>query len=79
LAGTFAFPLFYVARQSTIGTGIFLTESLSQLPGIFWLDNESRTIYRRLLTQGAPSTPLFTAPAHFSLMRFQNLHHTRAP
>ena len=79
LAGIFAFPLFYVARQSTIGTGIFLTESLSQLPGIFWLDNESRTIYRRLLTQGAQSTPLFTAPAHFSLMRSQNLHHTRAP
>lgn len=79
LAGTFAFPLFYVARSATISTGIFLTDALTQAPGIFWVDNESRTVYRRLLRQGERNTPLFTIPAHYSLIRSQNLHQTLLP
>jgi len=79
LAGTFAFPLFYVARSATISTGIFLTDALTQAPGIFWVDNESRTVYRRLLQQGERNTPLFTIPAHYSLIRSQNLHQTLIP
>jgi hypothetical protein len=76
MAGSFAFPLFYISRNATIGTGIFTRESNQQAPGVFWADNRSRVVYRRFLTTGAETTSLFKLPKAFTLMRAQNISRT---
>ncbi len=76
MAGSFAFPLFYISRNATIGTGIFTHETTQQAPGVFWADNRSRVVYRRLLTTGAKTSSLFKLPEAFKLMRAQNISRT---
>jgi hypothetical protein len=78
MAGSFAFPLFYIDRNATVSSGIFLTSTNEQVPGIFWLNNKSGVIYRRLLTQGADVIELFEIPKDYSLTRTQNIIRTRA-
>jgi hypothetical protein len=76
MAGSFAFPLFYISRNATIGTGIFTRESNQQAPGVFWADNQSRVVYRRFLTTGAKTSSLFKLPQAYKLMRSQNISRT---
>jgi hypothetical protein len=76
MAGSFAFPLFYVARDATIGTGTFLTETNQQAPGIFWASRSSRRVYRRFLAAGAGTRELFTLPKGYSLVRAQSVIRT---
>jgi hypothetical protein len=76
MAGSFAFPLFYISRNATIGTGIFTRESNQQAPGVFWADNQSRVVYRRFLTTDAKTSSLFKLPQAYKLMRSQNISRT---
>ena len=76
MAGSFAFPLFYVSRDATIGTGTFLTETNQQAPGIFWASRTSRRVYRRFLAADAVSRELFTLPKGYSLLRSQSIIRT---
>jgi hypothetical protein len=76
MAGSFAFPLFYVSRDATIGTGTFLTETNQQAPGIFWSSRTSRRVYRRFLAADAVSRELFTLPKGYSLVRSQSIIRT---
>lgn len=76
MAGSFAFPRFFVDRDATIGTGTFTNETNQQFPGIFWATHSSRDVYRRLLSQGAETTKLFTLPKGYSLLRSQQIVRT---
>jgi hypothetical protein len=76
MAGRFAFPLFHISRSATIGTGIFTNEMNEQIPGVFWADNRSGVLYRRLLKEGAQTTPLFNLPDGYILIRSQNVIRT---
>ena len=78
MAGSFAFPLFYISGSSTIGTGIFTHAENQQAPGLFWMDNRSRTIYRRLLLPNSETTRLFSLPDNYQLIRPQNITTTVA-
>ena len=69
LAGSFAFPLFHVARDATVGAGVFTDESVEQVPGLFWADNRTGRVYRRLLRKGAETSELFALPEGYSLIR----------
>lgn len=76
MAGSFAFPMFYISRSATIGTGIFTNETNEQIPGLFWADNRSGVVYRRLLTKEAQTTSLFNLPDGYTLIRSQNVMRT---
>jgi hypothetical protein len=76
MAGSFAFPLFYIDQNSTVSSGTFSKATNEQVPGIFWVNNDSRLVYRRLLAPGATTTELFTLPKHYSLVRNQTIHRT---
>lgn len=69
LAGSFAFPLFHVARDATVAAGVFTDVNLGQVPGLFWADNRTGRVYRRLLRKGAETSKLFTLPEGYSLIR----------
>jgi cysteine-rich repeat protein len=77
MAGSFAFPMFYISRSATIGTGIFTKETNEQIPGLFWADNRSGVVYRRLLTKDAQTTTLFNLPDGYTLIRSQNVMRTQ--
>jgi len=79
MAGSFAFPLFYISRSATIGTGIFTNDANEQIPGIFWADNQSGMVYRRLLLKGSQTTALFKLPEAYKLIRSQNVIRTARP
>ena len=76
MAGTFAFPLFYISHNATVGTGIFTTETNEQIPGLFWADNRSGMVYRRVFAEGSVTTPLFKLPGGYTLIRPQNIIRT---
>jgi hypothetical protein len=76
MAGSFAFPMFYISRSATIGTGIFTNETNEQIPGLFWADNRSGVVYRKLLTKEAQTTSLFNLPDGYTLIRSQNVLRT---
>ena len=76
MAGSFAFPRFFVDRNATVGNGTFTTETNQQVSGIFWANRSSRLVYRRLLSKGAAATELFTLPKGYSLLRAQGVVRT---
>jgi hypothetical protein len=76
MAGSFAFPRFFVERGATIGNGTFTTENNQQVSGIFWANRSTRMVSRRLLTRGARTTDLFKLPKGFSLVRPQGIVRT---
>jgi hypothetical protein len=76
MAGSFAFPRFFVERGATIGNGTFTTETNEQVSGIFWADRKNRMVSRRLLSRGAETTELFKLPRGFSLVRPQGIVRT---
>ena len=77
LAGTFSFPMFYVDHDSTIGTGFFTNNDGQQTAGLLWSQNESRTLFRRLLKPNARPERLFKLPHGHTLTRAQNIYRTR--
>jgi hypothetical protein len=77
LAGSFLFPMFYVDRNSTIGTGFFSNSKGEQSAGLLWAQNDTRTIFRRLLKNKAQAEPLFKLPHGYKLTRVQNIYRTR--
>lgn len=76
MAGSFAFPRFFVERGATIGNGTFTTENNQQVSGIFWANRKTRMVSRRLLSKGATTTELFTLPKGYSLVRPQGIMRT---
>lgn len=77
LAGTFSFPMFYIDRDSTVGTGFFTTKNGEQTAGLLWSQNDTRTIFRRLLKPKAQAERLFKMPHGYRLTRAQNIYRTR--
>jgi hypothetical protein len=77
LAGSFSFPMFYVDRDSTIGTGYFTNRSGEQSPGLLWSQNDTRTVFRRLLKPKAQAERLFKMPHGYRLTRAQNIYRAR--
>lgn len=77
VAGTFNFPLFYVAAGSTIATGLFGNDVTDQHPGIFWSEKPSGRIFYRMFTRTSRPTPLFKLPRGYRLMRPSNVFSTR--
>jgi hypothetical protein len=77
LAGSFSFPMFYVDRNSTIGTGYFSNQDGEQAAGLVWSQNETRTVFRRLLKPNAQPERLFKMPHGYRLTRTQNMYRTR--
>jgi hypothetical protein len=77
LAGTFSFPIFYIDRDSTIGTGFFTTRKGEQTAGLLWSQNDTRTVFRRLLKPNAQPERLFKLPHGYRLTRAQNIYRTR--
>ena len=78
MAGSFAFPRFFVERGATIGNGTFTTETNEQVSGIFWANRATRMVSRRLLSRGAETTELFKLPKGYSLVRPQGIIRTEA-
>jgi len=76
MAGSFAFPRFFVDRGATIGNGTFTTATNRQVSGIFWANRKTRMVSRRLLSRGERSTELFTLPKGYSLVRPQGVIRT---
>ena len=76
MAGSFAFPRFFVARDATIATGTFTSDSNTQVSGIFWSNRSSGMVYRRLLGRSATTAELFTLPRGYSLLRSQTILRT---
>ena len=76
MAGSFAFPRFFVERHATIGNGTFTTDTNQQVSGIYWANRSSRLVYRRLLSKGAAPTELFKLPKGYSLLRAQGVVRT---
>ncbi len=76
MAGSFAFPRFFVERGATIGNGTFTTENNQQVSGIFWANRSTRMVSRRLLSRGSLTTDLFKLPKGFSLVRPQGIVRT---
>jgi hypothetical protein len=77
LAGSFSFPLFYVDRDSTIGTGYFTNRDGEQSAGLLWSQNDTRTVFRRLLKPNAQPERLFKMPHGYRLTRVQNIYRTQ--
>ena len=77
LAGTFSFPMFYVDHDSTIGTGFFTNSDGEQSAGLLWAQNDTRTLFRRLLKPRAQAERLFKLPHGYTLTRTQNIYRTR--
>ena len=77
LAGSFSFPMFYIDRDSTIGTGFFTNGDGEQSAGLLWSQNDTRTLFRRLLKPNAQPERLFKLPHGYSLTRAQNIYRTR--
>ena len=77
LAGTFSFPMFYVDHDSTIATGFFTNSDGEQSAGLLWSQNDTRTLFRRLLKPNAQAERLFKLPHGYSLTRAQNIYRTR--
>jgi len=77
LAGSFSFPMFYVDRDSTIGTGFFTNGDGEQSAGLLWSQNDTRTLFRRLLKPNAQPERLFKLPHGYTLTRAQNIYRTR--
>lgn len=76
-AGSFAFPLFYVANKSKIGTGIFREqENGESLPGLYWVDTSTNIAYMRLFTRNSKMKTLFSIPTNFQLLKAQNIIRT---
>jgi hypothetical protein len=69
LAGSFEFPIFHVARDATVAAGTFTVEGAEQVPGLFWSNNRTGMVYRRLLRAGAQTAALFELPRGYSLIR----------
>ena len=76
MAGSFAFPRFFVERGATIGNGTFTTDTNQQVSGIFWANRKNRMVSRRLLARGERSTELFKLPKGYSLVRPQGVVRT---
>jgi hypothetical protein len=76
MAGSFAFPRFFVERGATIGNGTFTTDNNQQVSGIFWANRKSRMVSRRLLSREEKSTELFKLPKGYSLVRPQGVVRT---
>ncbi len=79
VAGTFAFPLFYVSQGSSIATGLFGTSPTEQHPGIIWLEQRSRRIFHRLFVANSEARFLFRAPHGYRLMRAGGAASTEQP
>jgi hypothetical protein len=73
MAGSFAFPLFYVDRGATIATGIFGDRASEQYSGLVWSDRESRTVYQRVFRKTAKTKRLFKLPEGYRLLRGANI------
>ena len=76
MAGSFAFPRFFVERGATIGNGTFTTDTNQQVSGIFWANRKNRMVSRRLLARGEKTTELFKLPKGYSLVRPQGVVRT---
>jgi hypothetical protein len=77
LAGSFSFPMFYIDKNSTIGTGFFTDTEGEQSAGLLWAQNDTRTVFRRLLKPRAKAERLFKLPHGYTLTRAQNIYRTR--
>lgn len=77
LAGTFAFPLFFVAGGSTIATGLFDADDNQQVPGVLWSEPRTRKIFYRVFRKGASTTPLYRLPEGYELLRAANVFRTK--
>jgi hypothetical protein len=77
LAGSFSFPMFYIDSDSTIGTGFFTDTKGEQSAGLLWAQNDTRTVFRRLLKPRAQAERLFKLPHGYTLTRTQNIYRTR--
>jgi len=73
MAGTFAFPLFYIDWGATIATGLFGDRASDQHAGIVWSDRESRNVYHRTFTRNAKTKRLFKLPQGYRLLRGANV------
>lgn len=73
MAGTFAFPLFYVDWGATIATGLFGNRASDQHAGLVWSDRESRNVYHRTFTKKAKTQRLFKLPEGYRLLRGANM------
>lgn len=73
MAGSFAFPLFYVDRGATIATGLFGDRASEQQPGLVWSDSESRTVYQKVFRKRAKTKRLFKLPEGYRLLRGANI------
>ncbi len=73
MAGTFAFPLFYVDWGATIATGLFGNRASDQHAGLVWSDRESRNVYHRTFTKNAKTQRLFKLPEGYRLLRGANM------
>ena len=76
VAGTFNFPLFYVAAGSTIATGLFGGDVTDQHPGIFWSERRSGKIFYRVFTRDSKARALFKLPRGHRLLRASNVFST---
>lgn len=76
VAGTFNFPLFYVAAGSTIASGLFGNDVTDQHPGIVWSEKSSGRIFYRVFTRTSRPTSLFRLPRGYRLMRPSNVFST---
>lgn len=77
LAGTFSFPLFFVAGGSTIATGLFETDDNQQVPGVLWSEPRTRTIFYRVFRKQTSTIPLYRLPHGYELLRSSNVFRTR--
>lgn len=73
MAGTFAFPLFYIDWGSTIATGLFGDRASDQHAGVVWSDRDSRNVYLRTFTKNAKTKRLFKLPEGYRLLRGTNV------
>jgi hypothetical protein len=73
MAGTFAFPLFYVDWGATIATGLFGDGASDQHAGIVWSDRDSRNVYQRTFTKNSQTKRLFKLPEGYRLLRGTNI------
>lgn len=76
VAGTFNFPLFYIAPGSTIASGLFGDDISDQHPGIFWVERDSQMIFYRVFSSDSRTTSLFKMPRGYRILRASTVFET---
>lgn len=77
IAGTFAFPIFWVTGRVSVSSGVFGNSATEQIPGLVWTNEKHRKLYLRILRRDAPTRALFRMPRGYQLAKPRAIIETR--